>query len=58
MCEDVCKQDIVHEVASVRANVSQCECGSKIAGQGENVVIRGRAASARNPHVGPSVDTG
>ena len=25
MCEDVCKQDIVHEVASVRANVSQCE---------------------------------
>ena len=30
MCEDVCKQDIVHEVASVRANVSQCECESKI----------------------------
>ena len=26
MCEDACKQDIVHEVASVRANVSQCEC--------------------------------
>ena len=26
----VCKQDIVHEVASVRANVSQCECESKI----------------------------
>ena len=26
MCEDVWKQDIVHELASVRANASQCEC--------------------------------
>ena len=26
MCEDVRKQDIVHGVASVRANVSQCGC--------------------------------
>jgi hypothetical protein len=26
VCEAVCEQDIVHEVASVRANVSQCEC--------------------------------
>ena len=32
MCEDVGKQDIVHELANVRANVSQCtcECESKI----------------------------